>query len=63
MKITHIEVVVTCPGRNFVFIKVYTDTPGLYGVGEGTLNGSEPIVAEALRHLAPLLIGRDPRRI
>ena len=63
MKITDVRVIVTCPGRNYVFVKVFTDTPGLYGVGEGTLNGSEPIVAEALRHIAPLLIGRDPQRI
>jgi mannonate dehydratase len=63
MKITHIDVVVTCPGRNFVFVKVHTDQPGLYGVGEGTLAGSESIVAEALRHMAPLLLGRDPQRI
>ncbi len=63
MKITEMRVVVTCPGRNFVFVKVITDTPGLYGVGEGTLAGSEAVVAEALRHMSCLLIGRDPRRI
>ncbi|HLV80774.1 MAG TPA: D-galactonate dehydratase family protein [Chthonomonadaceae bacterium] len=63
MKITDVRVIVTCPGRNFVFIKVLTDTPGLYGVGEGTLNGSEPIVAEAIRHISHLLIGRDPQQI
>ena len=40
-----------------------TDEPGLYGVGEGTVNGSEPIIAKTLEHLAPLLIGRDPDRI
>jgi mannonate dehydratase len=63
MKITDIRVTVTCPGRNYVFVKVFTDEPGLYGVGEGTLNGSEPIVAEAIRHLSPLLLERDPQRI
>jgi L-alanine-DL-glutamate epimerase and related enzymes of enolase superfamily len=63
VKITDVKVIVTCPGRNYVLVKVLTDVPGLYGVGEGTLNGSEPIVAEALRHLTPLLIGRDPQRI
>ncbi|HLK59478.1 MAG TPA: D-galactonate dehydratase family protein [Chthonomonadaceae bacterium] len=63
MKITEVKVIVTCPGRNFVFVKVMTDVPGLYGVGEGTLNGSEPIVAEAIRHMSHLLIGRDPQRI
>src|SRR5438094_7709353 len=63
MQITEVKVLVTCPGRNYVFVKVMTDEPGLYGVGEGTLNGSEPIVAEALRHLSHLLLGRDPQRI
>ncbi len=63
MKITEVRVIVTCPGRNYVFVKVMTDVPGLYGVGEGTLSGSEPIVAEAIRHMSHLLIGRDPQRI
>jgi mannonate dehydratase len=63
MKITRIDVIVTCPGRNYVFVKVHTDEAGLYGVGEGTLNGSEPIVAEAIRHMSHLLIGRDPQQI
>src|SRR5579871_4431827 len=63
VKITEVKVIVTCPGRNFVFVKVMTDVPGLYGVGEGTLNGSEPIVAEAIRHMSHLLIGRDPQQI
>jgi len=63
MKITEVKVFVTCPGRNYTLVKVMTDTPGLWGVGEGTLNGSETIVAEALRHLSHLLIGRDPQRI
>jgi mannonate dehydratase len=63
MKITEVKVIVTCPGRNYTLVKVLTDTPGLYGVGEGTLNGSETIVAEAIRHMGGLLIGRDPQRI
>jgi mannonate dehydratase len=63
MQITDVKVIVTCPGRNYVFVKVFTDQPGLYGVGEGTLSGSEPIVAEAIRHMTHLLIGRDPQRI
>jgi mannonate dehydratase len=63
MQITDVKVILPCPGRNYVFIKILTDEPGLYGIGEGTLNGSEPIVAEALRHISHLLIGRDPQRI
>ena len=64
MKITEVRVIVTCPGRNYVLIKVMTDEPGLYGVGDATLNGRELAVATALEeHIAPLLIGRDPDRI
>ena len=63
MKITDVRVIVTCPGRNYTLLKILTDEPGLYGVGEGTVNGSETIVAEALRHLGGLLVGRDPHRI
>lgn len=64
MKITEVRVIVTCPGRNYVVVKVLTDEPGLYGVGDATLNGRELAVATALEeHIAPLLIGRDPDRI
>jgi mannonate dehydratase len=64
MKITEVKVIVTCPGRNYVLVKILTDEPGLYGVGDATLNGRELAVASALRdHIAPLLLGRDPDRI
>jgi mannonate dehydratase len=64
MKITDIRVIVTSPGRNYVFLKILTDEPGLYGVGDATLNGRELAVASALKdHIVPLLIGRDPDRI
>ncbi|QQA42362.1 D-mannonate dehydratase ManD [Pelagovum pacificum] len=61
MKITDIKVFVTCPGRNFVTVKVYTDE-GLTGVGDATLNGRELAAAAYLEeHVVPCLIGRDPR--
>lgn len=60
MKITEARVIVTCPNRNFVLVKLLTDQDGLYGVGEGTLNGSELAVAQAIEHAAKLLIGHDP---
>ncbi len=63
MKITNIKVVVTCPGRNYVLVKIETDE-GIYGVGDATLNGRELAVAKALEeHIVPLLIGRDPDQI
>ncbi len=63
MRITAVKVVVTCPGRNYVLVKVETDD-GLHGWGDATLNGRELAVAALLeQHIAPLLIGRDPDRI
>lgn len=62
MKITEVRVILTCPGRNYVLVKVMTDE-GVYGVGDGTLNGSELAVAAAVEHCSHLLIGMDPQRI
>lgn len=63
MKITSAKVIVTCPGRNFVTLKVETDA-GVYGLGDATLNGRElAVVAYLEEHVAPCLVGRDPGRI
>src|SRR4030088_1405677 len=63
MRIAEVRVIVTCPDRNFVTVKLVTDE-GVTGVGDATLNGRELAVASYLsEHLAPLLIGRDPARI
>jgi mannonate dehydratase len=63
MKITNARVIVTCPDRNFVTLKIETED-GLYGLGDATLNGRELAVASYLAdHVVPLLIGRDARRI
>ena len=63
MKIADARVIVTCPGRNFVTLKIVTDE-GVYGVGDATLNGRELAVAAYLtEHVIPCLTGRDPRRI
>jgi mannonate dehydratase len=57
------EIIVTSPGRNFVTLKVVTES-GVVGYGDGTLNGRELAVASYLRdYLCPLLIGRDVSRI
>ena len=62
-RITAAEVIVTSPGRNFVTLQITTDE-GLVGLGDATVNGRELSVASYLRdHVAPLLIGRDPRMI
>lgn len=63
MKIQDIKVIVTCPGRNFVTVKVLTDE-GLTGIGDATLNGRELAVVSYLEeHVIPCLVGRDPMRI
>ena len=63
MKITDARVIVTCPGRNFVTLKLLTDE-GVYGVGDATLNGRELAVASYLHdHVIPCLLNRDPRQI
>jgi mannonate dehydratase len=63
LKITGAKVIVTCPGRNFVTLKIETDA-GVYGLGDATLNGRELAVAAYLtEHVIPCLIGRDAHRI
>lgn len=63
MKITAAKVIVCCPGRNFVTLKIETDE-GLTGLGDATLNGRELAVASYLTdHVVPCLIGRDAHRI
>jgi mannonate dehydratase len=61
MKITDAKVIVSCPGRNFVTLKIFTDQ-GIYGLGDATLNGMEKAVAAYLESFCiPVLIGKDPR--
>lgn len=63
MKITAIEtVVVNAIYRNWVFVKVLTDQPGLHGWGEATLEWKTRAVTATIEDLAPLVIGEDPMR-
>ncbi|MGG8309322.1 D-mannonate dehydratase ManD, partial [Escherichia coli] len=48
MKIIAADVFVTCPGRNFVTLKI-TTASGLCGLGDATLNGRELSVASYLK--------------
>ncbi len=62
-KIVDARVIITCPGRNFVTLKIICDD-GTTGVGDATLNGRELSVASYLSdHVVPCLIGRDAHRI
>ena len=63
MKIISARTIVTCPGRNFVTVKIETDQ-GIYGIGDATLNGREKAVVAVLdEHVLPCIIGKDPRKI
>ncbi len=62
-RIVDAKVIVACPGRNFVTLKITTRS-GVYGLGDATLNGRELAVAAYLQeHVVPNLIGRDAGRI
>lgn len=56
---------VTCNAqmRNWVFVRVETDIPGLVGWGEATLEWKTRSVVGAIADLEPLLVGMDPRDI
>ncbi|QYU68903.1 D-galactonate dehydratase family protein [Leptolyngbya sp. 15MV] len=63
MKIKSARVIVTCPGRNFVTLKIEVEG-GLTGIGDATLNGREmAVVAYLEEHVCPALVGKDARRI
>jgi galactonate dehydratase len=64
MKITRItSQVVNARLRNWIFIRVETDVPGLTGLGEATLEFQTRAVVGAINDLAPLIVGEDPRNI
>ena len=63
MKIVDAKVIISCPGRNFVTLKLITED-GVHGLGDATLNGRELAVASYLSdHVIPALLNRDARRI
>ena len=64
MKIVRIEThVCHARMRNWVFVKIITDQPGLYGWGEATLEWHTRSIVGAVEDLCQLLVGEDPRRI
>ena len=64
MKITRISpLVVNAEMRNWIFVRVETDQPGLYGWGEATLEWKTRAVTGAVEDLSPLVIGQDPLQI
>jgi galactonate dehydratase len=64
MKISRLKtVVVNAQMRNWVFCKVETDQPGLFGWGEGSLEWKTRSVVGAIEDFAPMVVGEDPSRI
>ena len=64
MRIASIDtIVVNAKMRNWVFVRVTTDEPGLSGIGEATVEWQTNGVVGAITDLAPLLIGEDATRI
>lgn len=59
-----IDGLATIDSRDVFLVRIHTDQPGLYGIGEsfalGSLNSLEAVVTETLR---PLLLGEDPRDV
>jgi galactonate dehydratase len=64
MKITAIKsLICNARMRNWVFVKVVTDQPGLIGWGEATLEWHTRAIVGAIEDIAALLVGQDPQRI
>lgn len=64
MKITDVKtVVVNAEMRNWVFTKVETDVPGLYGWGEASLEWKTRSLVGTIEDMKQMVIGEDPRNI
>ena len=62
-KITGIQTIRTRANGTWLFVKVLTDQPGLYGIGSVNDHFRTPVMQAAVDNLAPRLIGRDTGRI
>jgi galactonate dehydratase len=51
------------PWKNWLFVRLDTDQPGLYGIGEGSLNAFAKTVEAAVHELAPRYEGMDPFQV
>ncbi len=66
MKITGAKVIATSGGRNYrwVFLKLLTSEPGLYGIGSaGNHFQTRAVMAALEHHLIPWVMDKDPDRI
>jgi mannonate dehydratase len=62
-KITGIQTIRTRANGTWLFVKVLTDQPGLYGIGSVNDHFRTPVMQAAVENLTPRLIGRDTGRI
>jgi mannonate dehydratase len=66
LTIKDVKVITTSAGGHYrwIFLKIITSEPGLYGIGSANNNYQTAAVIAALEtHLKPWLIGKDPDRI
>src|SRR4051794_21064129 len=66
LTIKDVKVITTSGGRNYrwVFLKIITSEPGLYGIGSANDNyETQAVIAALEKHMKPWLIGKDPDRI
>lgn len=66
LKITEVKAIPTSGGGHYdwVFLKVITSEPGLYGIGSASNINEAPAVVTAIeKQYAPFWIGKDPDRI
>src|SRR3954469_21982707 len=66
LTIKDVKVIATNGGRNYrwVFLKIITSEPGLYGIGSANDNyQTQSVIAALEKHMKPFLIGKDPDRI
>ena len=61
MKITKIETIRIPEHPNLIWIKIHTDE-GITGLGESWF-GAEAIEADIHSRIAPIIIGKDPKKI
>ena len=60
LKITRLETILVKP--RWLFLKVHTNA-GIVGLGEPVVEGRALTVAEAVKEIAPYLVGKDPRQV
>ncbi len=66
LKITDVRLIPTSAGRNYqwVFLKIITSEPGLYGIGSASnVNQAPAVVAAIKEQYAPFWIGKSADRI